>query len=105
MPAQRRRAPRGRPRRAAPKALPDDLYDYNDDPARQRRNPSPDALDIERLPVFDDWSEHVPVTVAEVDIFERYFGDVLDRLFHPLTAPQVGEPALHSLPSDGNKKS
>ncbi|AXJ94510.1 hypothetical protein DM480_02405 [Sphingomonas sp. FARSPH] len=102
MPAQRRRPVRGRPRHLAPRALPDDLYDYNDGPAQQRRNPSPDALDIEKLPVFDDWPEHVPVTVAEVDIFERYFGDVLDRLFHPIAAPQVGEPALHTLPSDGN---
>lgn len=105
MPAQGHRPRRGRPRRAAPRALPDDLYDYNDDPARQRRNPSPDASDIEKLPVFDDWPEHVPVTVAEVDIFERYFGDVLDRLFHPVAAPQVDKPALHSLSADGNKRS
>jgi len=105
MPAQRRRAPRGRPRHAAPRALPDDLYAYGDDPARQRHNPSPDASDIETLTVFDDWPDSVPVTVAEVDIFERYFGDVLDRLFHPVAAPQVGEPVLHSLPSDGNKRS
>ncbi|PCG07792.1 hypothetical protein COA17_16585 [Sphingomonas ginsenosidimutans] len=95
MPAQRRRAPRGRPRRAAPRALPDDLYAYGDDPAPPRRNPSPDALDIGKLSVFDDWPDSIPVTVTEVDIFERYFGDVLDRLFHPVTAPQVGEPALH----------
>lgn len=104
MPAQRRCAPRGRPRRAAPRALPDDLYDYGD-PAPPRRNPSLDALDIKKLPVFDDWPDTVPVTVAEVDIFERYFGDFLDRLFHPVAAPQVGEPTLHSLPSDGNKRS
>lgn len=105
MPAQRRRASRGRPRHAAPRALPDDLYAYRDVPSPPRRNPSPDAFDIESLPVFDDWPERVPVTVAEVDIFERYFGDVLDRLFHPVAAPQVGEPALQSLPSDGNNKS
>ena len=105
MPAQGHRPPRGRPRRAAPKALPDDLYAYGDDPAPPRRNPSPDASDIEKLPVFDDWPDSVPVTVAEVDIFERYFGDVLDRLFHPVAAPQVGEPVLHLLSSDGNKRS
>jgi hypothetical protein len=52
-------------------------------------------LDIGKLSVFDDWPDSIPVTVTEVDIFERYFGDVLDRLFHPVTAPQVGEPALH----------
>jgi hypothetical protein len=105
MPAQRCRAPRGRPRHAAPRALPDNLYAYGDDPVRQRRNPSPDASDIEKLRVFDDWPERVPVTVAEVDIFERYFGDVLDRLLHPVAAPKADEPGLYSLPSDGNNKS
>lgn len=104
MPAQRRRAPRERPRRAAPKALPDDLYAYGDDPAPPRRSPSPDASDIGKLRVFDDWPDNIAVTAAEVDIFERYFGDVLDRLFHPVAAPQVDEPILHSLPSDGNNK-
>lgn len=105
MPVQRRRVPRGRPRHAAPKALPDDLYDYNDYPARQSRNPSPDASDIEKLSVLDNWPDSIPVTVAEVDIFERYFGDVIDRLFQPVAAPRADEPALHSLPPDGNKRS
>ena len=55
--------------------------------------------------MLDDWPERVPVTVAEVDIFERYFGDVLDRLLHPVAAPKADEPGLYSLPSDGNNKS
>lgn len=108
MPAHRRDAQRGRPRHAPPKALPDDLYAYGDDPAPRsgrRRALSHDAFDIDELAVSDDWPEHIPVTVAEVDIFERYFGDVLDRLFHPVAAPKVNEPGLHSLPSDGNNKS
>lgn len=82
---QHSRARRGRPRRSIPQTLPDDLYDYGSDPlslpAPRRRDPSRSAFDVEKLPVIDDWPERVPVTEAEVDIFERYFGDVLDRLF------------------------
>lgn len=33
--------------------------------------------------VTDDWSEHVPVTEAEVDVFEAWFGDLFDELFGP----------------------
>ncbi|MCM2438552.1 hypothetical protein HGO34_02315 [Agrobacterium vitis] len=105
--AQHSRARRGRPRRPVPQALPDDLYDYGDDttppPAPRRRNLSPDTFDVEKLPVIDDWPERVPVTEAEVDIFERYFGDVLDRLFGPLDVPpDSGD--LHQLSSDDNSK-
>jgi hypothetical protein len=53
----------------SPQDLPDDLYDYGDDPAPpapRRRNPSPDTFDVEKLPVIDDWPERVPVTEAEV---------------------------------------
>lgn len=108
MSAQQPRARRGRRPRPVPQALPNDLYDYGDDPAPspapRRRNPSPDAFDVEKLPVIDDWPERVPVTEAEVDIFERYFGDVLDRLFGPLDAPpENGD--LHQLSSDDNSKS
>ncbi|HZV06171.1 MAG TPA: hypothetical protein VE999_13925 [Gemmataceae bacterium] len=31
--------------------------------------------------VTDDWPEPVPVTEAEVDVFEAWFGDLLDELF------------------------
>jgi hypothetical protein len=107
MSAQHIRARRGRPRRSVPQALPDDLYDYGDDPAppraARRRNPAPDAFDIERLPVIDEWPERVPVTEAEVDIFERYFGDVLDRLFGPLD-PDNGNEGLPKLTTDVNNK-
>ncbi|WP_374345383.1 hypothetical protein [Phenylobacterium sp.] len=104
MSAQQPRARRGRPRRQSPQDLPDDLYDYSDDPvppAPRRRNPSPDTFDVEKLPVIDDWPERVPVTEAEVDIFERYFGDVLDRLFGPIDGPETG---LKSLSQSDNKK-
>lgn len=94
MSAQHSRARRGRPRRPVPQDLPDDLYDYGGDtaPARtpRRRNPSSDTFDVEKLPVIDDWPERVPVTEAEVEIFERYFGAVLDRLFGSIDGPETG---------------
>lgn len=31
-----------------------------------------------------DWPEHVPVTEREVDVFEAWFGDILDELFGPV---------------------
>jgi hypothetical protein len=31
----------------------------------------------------DDWPVRVPVTAAEIDIFEAWFGDVFDDLFGP----------------------
>jgi len=65
------------------KALPDDLRDSATDPAqdvpRPRRKSPPRWYD--NLPVIDDWPEHVPVTLAEVQVFERWFGDVFDELF------------------------
>lgn len=107
MSAQDSRARRGRPRRPAPQTLPDDLYNYGDDPAPsrapRRRDPSPDAFDVEKLSVIDDWPERVPVTEAEVDIFERYFGDVLDRLFGPLNI-ESGNEGLNKLTTDVNNK-
>ncbi|MFL9826643.1 hypothetical protein [Rhodoplanes sp. SY1] len=85
MQAQRPRDRKGRSRRPIPRALPNDLYDYADDRAqiapRLRRAPSPRIYHVENLPVTDDWPEDVPVTEAEIDVFERYFGDLLDRLF------------------------
>lgn len=35
--------------------------------------------------VTDDWPEAVPVTEAEVDVFERWFGDLFDDLLGPDT--------------------
>jgi hypothetical protein len=31
--------------------------------------------------VTDDWPKDVPVTEAEIDVFEAWFGDVFDDLF------------------------
>ena len=72
--ARRRHTQRGRPRQPAPQTLPDDLYDYDDDPAPRISSPRgspPDAFDVEKLPVIDDWPEKVPITEAEIQVFER----------------------------------
>ena len=34
-------------------------------------------------PSRDDWPERIPVTDAEVDVFEAWFGDLFDELFGP----------------------
>lgn len=83
--AQRRRARRGRPRQPAPKTLPEDLYSYDDEPVptRQRRNSLLDAIDEENFSVTDDWPDDVPVTEAEIEVFERWFGDFFDELLSP----------------------
>jgi hypothetical protein len=104
--AQGPSARQGRPRRPAPQVLPDDIFDYADDPTpivRRRRHPPSDTFDIAKLPVIDDWPDYVPVTEAEVDIFERYFGDILDRLFGPQESKPENE-SLRSLPTDVNNK-
>jgi hypothetical protein len=31
--------------------------------------------------VTDDWPEDVPVTEAEIDVFEAWFGELFDELF------------------------
>ena len=31
--------------------------------------------------VTDDWPEEAPVTEAEIEVFEAWFGDLFDELF------------------------
>ena len=85
--AQRRRAQPGRPRQSAPRTLPDDLFDYADDPTPESRARAEDTPllgpDGQRTRVTDDWPEDIPVTEAEIDVFERWFGDVFDGLLNP----------------------
>ena len=94
--AERRRAQRGRPRQPAPGTLPDDLYhddfyDYGQDPtpriSASRGSPS-HVFDVEKLPVIDDWPEEVPITEAEIQVFERWFADVFDEMFGSLDLPE-----------------
>lgn len=104
--AERHRARKGRPRHPVPETLPEDLYDYADEPTpdgRERRRSPLRIVDVESLPVIDDWPEKVPITEEELQIFERYFGDVLDRLFGPIDDPDNQD--LPQLTSDGNSRS
>jgi hypothetical protein len=41
----------------------------------------PPKHDLSTWTVTDDWPERVPVTEAEVDVFEAWFGDLFDELF------------------------
>jgi hypothetical protein len=60
-------------------ASPPGLYDYTCQP--QLRIGRPPKHDLETWTVTDDWPTRVPVTDAEVDVFEAWFGDLFDELF------------------------
>ena len=66
--------------RAAFGELPADLYVV---PGAWPRLGRPVKHDVESWRVVDDWPVRVPVTDAEVDVFEAWFGDVFDELFGP----------------------
>lgn len=58
---------------------PSDIYDYATMPRRSRGRPP--RHDPATWIVTDDWPERVPVSVAEIDIYEAWFGDLFDRIF------------------------
>jgi len=70
---------RRRPIRTRPEGL--DLYGYGDAAAPKQGRPP--KHDLTGWRVVDDWPERVPVTSEELDVFEAWFGDVLDELFGP----------------------
>lgn len=39
--------------------------------------------DVETWMVTDDWPDPAPITDAELDVFEGWFGDLFDELFEP----------------------
>lgn len=43
----------------------------------------PPKHDLSTWTVTDDWPDPVPVTEAEIEVFERWFGDLFDDLFGP----------------------
>jgi hypothetical protein len=43
----------------------------------------PPKHDLSAWTVTDDWPERVPITRAEADVFEGWFGDLFDELFGP----------------------
>ena len=63
----------------APGEAPDDLYDYVRPPARRPGRPILD--DVTTWTVTDDWPDEVPVTEAEIEVFEACFADLFDELF------------------------
>ncbi len=58
--------------------LPDNLYIPSETWPRIGR---PVKHDLAAWIVTDDWPDRVPVTDAEVDVFEAWFGDLFDELF------------------------
>ena len=42
-----------------------------------------EARPVEAWTVTDDWPDPVPITDAEFDVFEAWFGDLFDELFGP----------------------
>jgi hypothetical protein len=59
--------------------LPADLYDYTRPPLRRVGRPTPE--DSTTWTVTDDWPDDVPITEAEIEVFEAWFGDLFDELF------------------------
>jgi hypothetical protein len=43
----------------------------------------PVKYDVATWRVIDDWPVRVPVTDAEIDVFEAWFGDLFDEFFGP----------------------
>ena len=41
----------------------------------------PPKHDLATWAVTDDWPDPLPITVTEVEVFERFFGDLFDELF------------------------
>ena len=60
--------------------LPDDLYIPTEPWPRIGR---PAKHDLSAWTVMDDWSDPVPISDAELDVFEAWFGDLFDELFGP----------------------
>lgn len=64
-----------------------DFYDYARTPSpTPAGRPPPDLSDWR---VIDDWPDDVPVTPEEVDVFEAWFGDILEELFGPQRADRA----------------
>lgn len=72
--------PRARRKLTRPDSV-GDLHDYAMPRARHRGHKAPE--DTTEWVVTDDWPERVPVTKAEVDVFEAHFSDFFDKLLGP----------------------
>ena len=43
----------------------------------------PPVHDVSTWAVTDDWPEVVPISIAEIDVFDRWFGDLFDEIADP----------------------
>lgn len=66
--------------RASLGILPDDLHISIEPWPRIGRSAK---HDLSAWTVADDWPDAVPITDAELDVFEAWFGDLFDELFGP----------------------
>ena len=66
-------------RRAIVGALPPDLYLDLDTPRVRIGRPPNHELTAWR--VVDNWPAAIPISEAELDLFEAHFGELIDRLF------------------------
>lgn len=61
-----------------------DLYDYarpvRSAPTKPRSRARKRVEHQASLKISDEWPDHVPVTEAELDLFEVHFGPLLDEL-------------------------
>ena len=67
-----------RPRKERPPTISEQLEQLLGHPWPFRGRPP--KHDLSTWTVTDDWPEHIPVTEAEVDVFEQWFSDVFDDL-------------------------
>ncbi|GLK82873.1 hypothetical protein GCM10017653_09420 [Ancylobacter defluvii] len=58
--------------------MPDNLYTYAETPPPRRRRRTPPVSTP--MTVTDDWPEYIPVTEAEIAVFDAWFGDILEEL-------------------------
>lgn len=43
----------------------------------------PPVHDVSTWTVVDDWPAVVPISIAEIDVFDRWFGDLFDEMLDP----------------------
>lgn len=48
--------------------------------------------DVSTWTVTDDWPDIVPITEAEIEVFERWFGDFFDEIFGPEDPTDTSKP-------------
>ncbi len=49
----------------------------------RKENSNPRPIDPEFWTVVNELPDPLPVTTAEVEALERYFGEILDEVFNP----------------------